>query len=138
MELEKFGLFNKLTAVEGKRDDLAKILLEASKSMEQLDDCDLYVVSLGNESTDSIYVYEVWADENAHQASLSLEVFQTLIQKAKPIIAGMEKVNTLSPLGGKGIFPLIIQSDLDCTLPMQRHVELKPLSSAISDDFTVK
>jgi len=103
MELEKFGLFNKLTAVEGKRDDLAKILLEASKSMEQLDDCDLYVVSLGNESTDSIYVYEVWADENAHQASLSLEVFQTLIQKAKPIIAGMEKINTLSPLGGKGI-----------------------------------
>lgn len=103
MNLGRFGLFNKLTAREGKRDELAKILLQASKSMEELDDCDLYVVSLGNESSDSIYVYEVWVDENAHQASLSQEVFQSLIQKAKLIIAGMEKVNTLSPLGGKGI-----------------------------------
>ncbi|MFC4323186.1 putative quinol monooxygenase [Litchfieldia salsa] len=101
--MKKFGLFNKLTAREGKRDELAKILVQASKSMEELDDCDLYVISLGNESSDSIYVYEVWVDENAHQASLSQEVFQSLIQQAKPIIAGMEKVNTLSPLGGKGI-----------------------------------
>ncbi len=103
MTLGKFGLFNKLTACEGKRDELAEILLQASKSMEELDDCELYVVSLGNESSDSIYVYEVWVDENAHQASLSQEVFQSLIQKAKPFIAGMDRVSTLSPLGGKGI-----------------------------------
>lgn len=101
--MKKFGLFNKLTAIEGKRDNLANILLEAAKAMEQLDDCDLYVVSLDNESSDSIYVYEVWTDENAHQASLSLEVFQTFIHNAKPIIAGMEKIKTLSPVGGKGI-----------------------------------
>ena len=101
--MKKFGLFSKLVAVEGKRDDLVKILLEASKSMEEVDECELYVVSLGNESSDSIYVYEVWANEDAHHASLALEVFQILIQNAKPIIAGMEKINTLSPLGGKGI-----------------------------------
>lgn len=103
MTLIKFGLYNKFTAVEGKRDALAEMLLEASKSMEELNDCELYVVSLADDGSDSIYVYEVWSDENAHQASLSMEGAQTLIQKAKPIIAGVEKINTSLPVGGKGI-----------------------------------
>ncbi|GGB54142.1 antibiotic biosynthesis monooxygenase [Virgibacillus dakarensis] len=101
--MSKFGLYNKFTAVEGKRDALAEMLLEASKSMEELNDCELYVVSLDDDGSDSIYVYEVWSDENAHQASLSMEGAQTLIQKAKPIIAGVEKINTSLPVGGKGI-----------------------------------
>lgn len=99
----KFGLYNKFTTVEGKRDVLVEILLEASKSMEELNDCMLYVISLDDENTDSVYVYEVWSDENAHRASLSMEASQTLIQKAKPIIVGMEKINTSLPIGGKGI-----------------------------------
>jgi len=103
MALNKFGLYNKFIAVEGKRDVLAEILLEASKAMEEVDDCELYVVSLDDENTDSIYVYEVWSDAHAHRASLSMEASQTLIQKAKPIIVGVEKVNTSLPIGGKGI-----------------------------------
>jgi len=101
--LNKIGLYNKFTTVEGKRDVLAEILLEASKSMKKVDDCELYVVSLDDDNTDSIYVYEVWSDEHAHRASLSMEVSQTLIQKAKPIIVGVEKINTSLPIGGKGI-----------------------------------
>lgn len=79
------------------------MLLEASKSMEELNDCELYVVSLDDDDSNSIYVYEVWSDKNAHQASLSMEGAQTLIQKAKPIIARVEKINTSLPVGGKGI-----------------------------------
>ena len=101
--MNKFGLYNKFTTVEGKRDVLAEILLEASKSMEEVDDCELYVVSLDNDNNDSLYVYEVWSDAHAHRASLSMEASQTLIQKAKPIIVGVEKINTSSPIGGKGI-----------------------------------
>ncbi len=101
--MKKFGLYNKFTTVEGKRDVLVEILLEASKSMEELDDCLLYVVSVDDENSDSVYVYEVWSDENAHRASLSMEASQILIQKAKPIITGMKKINTTLPVGGKGI-----------------------------------
>lgn len=101
--MSKFGLYNKFTAVEGKRDALAEMLLDAAKSMEGIDECELYVVSLDDDNKESIYVYEVWSDENAHRASLSLEASQTLIQKAKPIIVGVEKMNTSSSIGGKGI-----------------------------------
>src|SRR5699024_2003063 len=106
---KKFGLYNKFTTIEGKGDVLVDILLEASKSMEELNDCLLYVVSLDDDNTDSVYVYEVWSDKSAHQASLSMEVSQTLIQKAKPIIVGMEKINTSLPIGGKGI-PRVLES----------------------------
>src|SRR5699024_5965268 len=101
--LTKFGLYNKFTTIEGKRDVLAEILLEASKAMEEVDECELYVISLDDDHTDSMYVYEVWSDADAHQASLSMEASQTLIKKAKPIIAGVEKMNTSIPIGGKGI-----------------------------------
>lgn len=51
----------------------------------------------------TVYDFEVWTNESAHQASLSLEVTQTLISLAKPIITGMERISTLTTLGGKGI-----------------------------------
>src|SRR5690625_195725 len=94
MALNKFGVYNKFTTIEGKRDVLVEILLKASKSMEEVDECELYVISLDADNTDSIYVYEVWSDAHAHRASLSMEASQTLIQKAKPIIMGLEKINS--------------------------------------------
>jgi quinol monooxygenase YgiN len=101
--MSKFGLFGKLIATEGNRDTLVEILLEAAESMENLDDCEIYLVNVSHDDANSVFVYEVWTNESAHQASLSLEVTQTLIQRAKPIIAGMERINTLLPKGGKGI-----------------------------------
>ncbi|SIE39280.1 Uncharacterised protein [Mycobacteroides abscessus subsp. abscessus] len=45
----------------------------------------------------------MWSDEAAHQNSLSLESTKTLIKRAKPIIAGMERISTMEARGGKGI-----------------------------------
>ncbi|CAH0346650.1 putative quinol monooxygenase [Bacillus sp. CECT 9360] len=101
--MSKFGLYGKLTAIEGERDTLVEILLDAAQSMDEINDCELYVVNISDNDPDSVFVYEVWSNESAHQASLSLEATQTLIQRAKPIIAGMERVTTLFPKGGKGI-----------------------------------
>ncbi|MRH41330.1 antibiotic biosynthesis monooxygenase [Aquibacillus halophilus] len=101
--MSKFGLYGKINAVEGERDKLVEILLDAAKSMEQLDDCELYVVSISDSDPDGVFVYEVWNNEEAHQASLSLDVTQTLIERAKPIMAGMDRISTLIPMGGKGV-----------------------------------
>jgi quinol monooxygenase YgiN len=101
--VEKFGLYGKLIAIEGKRDELTEILLEAAHSMKEINECEIYLVSISENEPDSVFVYEVWSNEHAHKASLSLEATQTLIQKAKPIIAGMERIHSLIPKGGKGI-----------------------------------
>ena len=101
--MSKFSLFGKFTVQEGHRDTMVDILLEAAESMMNLDECQIYLVNISENEPNSVYVYEVWSNENAHQASLTLEVTQTLIKRAKPIITGMERISTLKTIGGKGI-----------------------------------
>ncbi|MBE4908501.1 antibiotic biosynthesis monooxygenase [Bacillus luteolus] len=101
--MNKFSLFGKFTVQEGKREEMVDILLEAAKSMKDLDGCEIYLVNISDSEPNTVYVYEVWNDETAHQASLTLESTQTLITRAKPIISGMERIGTLKTMGGKGI-----------------------------------
>jgi len=101
--MEKYSLFGKFTVSEGNRDTLVEILLEAAESMKNLEECEIYTVNINESEPHSVYVYEVWSNENAHQASLSLEATQTLIKRAKPIMTGMERISTLQTKGGKGV-----------------------------------
>lgn len=101
--MSKYSLFSKFTVQEGKRDTMVEILLEAAESMDDLDECEVYLVSTSENEPDAVYVYEAWRNEAAHQASLTLETTQKLIQRAKPIIMGMERIGTLRIMGGKGV-----------------------------------
>jgi quinol monooxygenase YgiN len=101
--MSKFSLFGKFIIQEGERDTMVDLLLEAADSMKNLDECEIYLVNISESEPNAVYVYEVWSNENAHQASLTLETTQTLIRRAKPIIAGMERVSTLEAMGGKGV-----------------------------------
>ncbi|SFM10372.1 putative quinol monooxygenase [Salibacterium qingdaonense] len=108
--MRRFGLCNTFTVVDGKRDTLAELLLEASKEMKKLEECELYIINSDDNNPDVLYVYEVWSSEEAHQASLSMDVSQTLIKKARPILAGVEKTGPFTPLGGKGISASSLES----------------------------
>lgn len=99
--MNKFSLFGKFTIQEGKRDTMVDILLEAAESMKNLDECEIYLVNVSESELNCVYVYEVWSNENAHKASLTLESTQTLIKRAKPIITDMERISTLKTIGGK-------------------------------------
>ena len=101
--MSKFGLYGKFLIKDGERDTMVNILLEAAKSMEVLDECEVYHVHVSEDEPNSIFVYEVWSNEEAHQASLNLESTQTLIKHAMPLITGMERISTLKPKGGKGL-----------------------------------
>lgn len=101
--MSKFSLFNKFLVQEGEKEKMVDILLEAAESMKNLDECEIYLVNISENEPSSVYVYEVWANEDAHQASLGLEATQTLISRAKPIMTGMERISTLITKGGKGI-----------------------------------
>ena len=101
--LSKYSLFGKFLIQEGERDTMVEILLEAAESMKNLDECEVYLVNTSENEPNAVYVYEVWSNEQSHQNSLTLESTQTLIKRAKPIITGMERISTLSTIGGKGI-----------------------------------
>lgn len=101
--MSKFGLYGKFTVEESAREELANILLEAAESMNSLESCEVYIVSTSDDEPNAVYVFEVWSNEDAHQASLMLESTQNLIKRAKPIITGAERISTLNARGGKGL-----------------------------------
>ncbi|MFC7686454.1 putative quinol monooxygenase [Ureibacillus sp. GCM10028918] len=101
--MSKFSLFGKFTVQAGEQNTMVEILLEAAESMADLEECEIYLVSISENEPDTVYVYEVWSNKEAHQASLTLEATQKLIQCAKPIITGMERIGTLKTMGGKGV-----------------------------------
>ncbi|GIO36353.1 hypothetical protein J41TS12_12140 [Paenibacillus antibioticophila] len=100
--MNKFGLYTKFTAHEGRREELAGMLLEAAQGMSSVESCDVYAINIPDEDPTGVWVTEVWSDSSAHQASLSLEEAKSLIQQARPLIAGIEQIK-LTTLGGKGI-----------------------------------
>lgn len=100
--MSKHGFFAKFTTHTGQRDTLAQILLEAAGQMQEVDGCELYLVNIAEDEPETIWVNEVWRDAAAHQASLALEATKTLIQQARPLIAGIESMKLLT-LGGKGL-----------------------------------
>jgi quinol monooxygenase YgiN len=95
-----YGLIGKISAVEGKRDELGAILLEGLRDMPgNLS----YVIANDPSDATALWVTEVWTDKASHEAALSLESVRAAIQKGRPMIAGMERIAETEPVGGKGV-----------------------------------
>ncbi|KAA3639746.1 MAG: antibiotic biosynthesis monooxygenase [Bacteroidetes bacterium] len=89
--MTKYGLHGKLQATPGNGQQLADILLEASKLVSTAKGFGLYMVSLDQEDKDAVIVTEVWDSKEDHDESLKSEAVRTLIGKAMPLLAEMPK-----------------------------------------------
>ncbi|HRD26970.1 MAG TPA: putative quinol monooxygenase [Caulobacter sp.] len=100
-ETEKYGLFGKLVAAPGKRDELIGYLLAGTGAMPG---CLLYVVARDPTDADAVWINEIWASRQHHADSLKLPEVQAAIARARPIIAGFgpERIET-APVGGAGL-----------------------------------
>lgn len=99
-EENMYGLIGKMTAVEGKREKLIKILLDGT---DQMPGCLAYIVAKDSIDKNAIWITEVWKDEASHKASLSLPVVKEAIAKGKPLIAGFGDQIVIEPIGGRGL-----------------------------------
>jgi quinol monooxygenase YgiN/ketosteroid isomerase-like protein len=95
-----YGLIGKFTAVAGRRDALAAILLDATTAMP---DCLSYVVANDPGDPDALWVTEVWDSAESHRASLKLPAVQAAIAKGRPLIAAVGERTETAPLGGVGL-----------------------------------
>lgn len=99
-DLNMFGLINKIIAAEGKRDALITILLAGTQDMPG---CLSYVISKDGIDANLIWVHEVWKNKTDHEASLKLPAVQAAIAEGRAMIAGMEPVASVVPVGGHGL-----------------------------------
>lgn len=97
-----YGLHGRIDATEGHGEELAGYLLADVEVLRE-HGCRLYIVSRREDAPDAVYVYEIWDDAQAHQASLQLPSVQAAIAKARPIIAGMSERVEFTPQGGVGL-----------------------------------
>ena len=97
-----YGLIGRIKAVAGKRGELAAVLVQEDGSMPG---CLSYVVAEDPNDADALWVTEVWTDEAAHKASLSLPAVQAAIAKGRPLIAGFDSRVVTKVLGGTGLKP---------------------------------
>src|SRR5690606_35231569 len=74
-----YGLIGKMTATEGKRDELAAILLEATGAMPG---CLSYIVATDPADPNAIWITEAWDSKASHDASLSLPAVKAAITRA--------------------------------------------------------
>ena len=95
-----YGLVGKITAADGKRDALIGILLSGLKDMPG---CLSYVVAAEPSDEVTIWVTEVWDRAESHMASLQLAQVQEAIGRARPMIAGMERLAETDVKGGVGL-----------------------------------
>lgn len=98
----KYGLFGKFIAVDGKRDELIAILLQAAELLQQNGDCHTYIVGTSDNPND-VWVSELWENKEAHDAALEPEDIRELIMTARPLMADMPAGTEFQALGGKGL-----------------------------------
>lgn len=99
--MNKFVMYGKLIAHPGKRDELARTMLE-SDTMKGMEGCLLYILNESEDEPDAICIFEMWTDAEAHANSLLNEKVQALIQRCRPLIANVVPAR-LRPLGGIGV-----------------------------------
>jgi quinol monooxygenase YgiN len=93
----------KLIAQPGKRNALAEILLRASALTVSMRGCRAYSVFEDLADENSILVFELWDDKEAHAESLRNESVRALIAEAMPVLAGTSPGFEMRYLGGHGL-----------------------------------
>ena len=98
-----YGFSGKFAARRGEGQTLANILIQAAKTMAEVNDCLLYVVSLDALNPDLVCVFETWNSKEAHDNALATPDVKALISKAMPLIDGKPEGQVLHTLGGLGL-----------------------------------
>ncbi|MCA6077942.1 putative quinol monooxygenase [Fulvivirga sedimenti] len=102
--MANYGLIGRLQAQPGKGNELAEILLEASRLMENAAGCKQYMVALLEDDADAVQIIEVWDSREDHDNSLAYPGVKELIGRAMPLLSGSPKTGIhLSVLGGHGL-----------------------------------
>jgi quinol monooxygenase YgiN len=98
-EHPQYGLIGQMIAQPGQRAALAAILTEGTGKMPGNF---AYLVGEDAENPDALWIVELWADKDAHAASLQLPAVQAAIAKGRPLIAGFGSRAEFKPVAKAG------------------------------------
>jgi quinol monooxygenase YgiN len=97
------GMHGKLAAKDGKRREFMEILTQAAGVVGEMEGCWLYIVNEDISDETSIWVFEVWENKEAHNASLQDSRVKELIAQALPMMVGQLAGHEFKVVGGHEI-----------------------------------
>jgi quinol monooxygenase YgiN len=97
------GRYVRMVARSGLGLRLADTLLKVAEGMRDAPGCELYVINISADETDTVWVTEVWSDEEASDRALSSELGEVGIGDVLELLAGPPELVDLVPLGGAGL-----------------------------------
>jgi quinol monooxygenase YgiN len=97
-----YGCINTITTRPGYRDEVVDILLGGVDGLRAAG-CTLYAVGVAADDDVTIWVSEIWASKEHHDASLRLPETRAAITAAMPMLTGEFAGHELTVRGGLGI-----------------------------------
>jgi quinol monooxygenase YgiN len=98
----RYGYTGTMRVKPGHRDEVVATLVSGADGLRAAG-CDLYVVGTSDTDKDLIWVNEVWASKEAHDASLQLPETKAAIGQAMPLLTGDFTSQELTVVGGLGV-----------------------------------
>jgi quinol monooxygenase YgiN len=89
----------KITALPGRRDELAVLLNEAGDHAEQEAGTISFVTHEDRDSPDNLWVYELYADEQSHKIHMGSDASVARLAIIRTLEASPPEVHFLTPLG---------------------------------------
>lgn len=99
----RVGRYVRMVAQPGQGGALADTLLRVAEGMQDVPGCELYVVNVSADEDDTVWVTEVWADEQTSDQALSSDLGEVGIGEVLDLLAGPPELVDLTPLGGAGL-----------------------------------
>ena len=91
-----YGLIVKLTSAAGRRSDL--IAMMGGENSHTVAGCLSFIVAADAVEADVLWITEVWASKESHEASLAAPPAKENFADADTLIAGYEKIATTKPV----------------------------------------
>ena len=101
----RIGRYVRMVALPGQGPVLAGTLLRVAEGLRASPGCEMYVINLSVDEPDTVWVTEVWADEEASDRALSGELGDVGIGDVIGLLAGPPELVDLTVLGGPGLPP---------------------------------
>jgi quinol monooxygenase YgiN len=102
--MAKPALIAKITAAEGKRDDVIAVFRKAIDYVSASEPgTEVYVLHTDDRNADVVYFYELYADKDALSTHGGSDMMASVGKELAPLLAGRPELIRLTPVGGKGL-----------------------------------
>ena len=101
--MAKVSVVARIPAAPGKRDELAQALQALLDSAEGEPGTLLYLLNADGADEDVLWMYELYASQEALDTHMASPTFQSLGPVIGPFLAGRPELHFGAPLGGKGL-----------------------------------